>query len=234
LAKRHGNNPCLIGAAGVGKTSVARGIAQRIAEAEDVLSLDDRIIIEIPLSELIAGTGVRGALASRLGALRKEVAASANRVVLFFDEIHQLFAGEAAEEIGAELKLALAKGELPCIGATTREDYAKVIEADQALARRFSVVEIEEPSREDAYLVLEALSEKLSVHHRVAYDDAALALTIGWSVRYLPGRALPDKAVSIVDLAGARARRRGLERVTPEAVAEIVAELADMPVERLL
>ncbi len=234
LAKRHANNPCLIGAAGVGKTSVARGIAQRIAEAEDVLSLDDRIIIEIPLSELIAGTGVRGALASRLGALRKEVAASANRVVLFFDEIHQLFAGEAAEEIGAELKLALAKGELPCIGATTREDYAKVIEADQALARRFSVVEIEEPSREDAYLVLEALSEKLSVHHRVAYDDAALALTIGWSVRYLPGRALPDKAVSIVDLAGARARRRGLERVTPEAVAEIVAELADMPVERLL
>ncbi|MBK9000663.1 MAG: ATP-dependent Clp protease ATP-binding subunit [Myxococcales bacterium] len=234
LAKRHGNNPCLVGAAGVGKTSVARGIAQRIADADSVLSLDDRIIVEIPLSELIAGTGVRGALASRLGSLRKEVAASGNRVVLFFDELHQLFAGDAAEEIGAELKLALAKGELPCIGATTREDYAKIIERDAALARRFSVVEIDEPSREDAYLVLEALSEKLSLHHHVGYDPAALALTIGWSVRYLPGRALPDKAVSIVDLAGARTRRRGGELVTPEAVAEVVAELADMPVERLL
>jgi len=234
LAKRHGNNPCLVGVAGVGKTSVVRGIAQRIVDAEDVLSLDDRIIVEIPLSELVAGTGVRGALASRLGALKKEVAASGNRVVLFFDEIHQLFAGDAAEEIGAELKLALAKGELPCIGATTREDYAKIIEGDAALARRFSLVEVDEPSREDAYLVLEALAERLSLHHTVRYDDAALALCIGWSVRYLPGRALPDKAVSIVDLAGARTRRRGGQLVTPEAVAEVVAELADMPVERLL
>ena len=234
LAKRHGNNPCLVGAAGVGKTSVVRGIAQRIALADAVASLDDRLIVEIPLSELIAGTGVRGALASRLGAIRKEVAASGNRVVLFFDEVHQLFAGDAAEEIGAELKLALAKGELPCIGATTREDYAKAIESDAALARRFSLVEIDEPSREDAYLVLEAVAEKLSLHHGLPYDEAALALTIGWSVRYLPGRALPDKAVSIVDLAGARAHRRGLAVVSPEAVAEIVAELADMPVERLL
>ncbi|MCC6899611.1 MAG: ATP-dependent Clp protease ATP-binding subunit [Polyangiaceae bacterium] len=234
LGKRHGNNPCLVGVAGVGKTSVVRGIAQRIAQADAVASLDDRIIVEIPLSELIAGTGVRGALASRLGAIRKEVAASGHRVVLFFDELHQLFAGDAAEEIGAELKLALAKGELPCIGATTREDYAKVIESDAALARRFSLIEIDEPSREDAYLVLEAAAEKLSVHHGVPYDDAALALTIGWSVRYLPGRALPDKAVSIVDLAGARAHRRGLTLVSAEAVAEIVAELADMPVERLL
>lgn len=234
LAKRHGNNPCLIGAAGVGKTSIVRGIAQRIVEADDVLSLDERIIVEIPLSELIAGTGVRGALATRLGSLRREVSASSGRVVLFFDEIHQLFAGDAADEIGADLKLALAKGELPCIGATTREEYAKIIEADAALARRFSVVEIDEPSREDAYLVLEALAEKLSAHHGLRYDEAALALCIGWSVRYLPGRALPDKAVSIVDLAGARTRRRGGDVVTPEAVAEVVAELADMPVERLL
>ncbi len=234
LAKRQGNNPCLVGVTGVGKTSVVRGLAQRIAEARDVVSLDDRIIIEIPVGELVAGTGVRGALAQRVGALRKEVLASGGRVVLFFDEIHQLFLGDAAEELAGDLKLALARGELPCIGATTHEEYKKAIESDAALARRFSVVEVEEPSREDAYLILGALANRLEQHHKVSYDEDALALSIGWSVRYLPGRALPDKAVSVVDLAGARTRRRGGRKVTAENVAEVVAEMADMPVERLL
>lgn len=234
LAKREGNNPCLVGVAGVGKTSVVRGLAQRIASQRDVASLDDKIIIEIPVGELLAGTGLRGALAARLGAMRKEVAASGGRIVLFFDEIHQLFSGEAAEEISGELKLALARGELPCIGATTLEEYQKAIGHDAALARRFSLVEIEEPCREDAYLVLEALRPRLEAHHRVRYADEALALGVAWSVRYLPGRALPDKAVSILDLAGARTRRRGKPEVVADAVAEVVAELADMPVERLL
>lgn len=234
LAKREGNNPCLVGIAGVGKTSIARGLAQRIAAAEDVASLDDKIVVEIPVGELVAGTGVRGALAARLGAIRREVMASGGRVVVFFDEIHQLFVGEAAEEIGSELKLALARGELPCIGATTLEEYQKAIGSDAALARRFSLVEIEEPSREDAYLVLEALRPRLESHHRVRYLDEALALGVAWSVRYLPGRALPDKAVSILDLAGARTRRRSKTEVSADAVAEVVAELADMPVERLL
>ncbi len=234
LAKRQGNNPCLVGGAGVGKTSVARGIAQSIVEQRDVASLDDRILIEIPIAELIAGTGVRGALAGRLAALKKEVRLAGGRVVLFFDEIHQLFGGEAAEEMAGDLKLALSRGELPCIGATTFDEYRRFIEADSALARRFTVVEVDEPSREDAYLVLESVAQKLARHHRVAFDDEALALTVNWSVRYLPGRALPDKAVSIVDLAGARARRRGAARVTPEAVAEVVAGLAGMPMDRLL
>lgn len=234
LAKREGNNPCLVGVAGVGKTSVVRGLAQRIASAKDVQSLDDKIIVEIPVSELIAGTGVRGALAQRVGAIRREVLAARGRIVVFFDEIHQLFTGEAADEIGSELKLALARGELPCIGATTIEEYQRAIGSDAALARRFSLVEIEEPSREDAYLVLEALKPRLEAHHRVRYEAEALALGVAWSVRYLPGRALPDKAVSILDLAGARARRRGKAQVAADTVAEVVAELADMPVERLL
>ena len=130
LAKREGNNPCLVGIAGVGKTSIVRGLAQRIAAAEDVLSLDDRVIVQIPISELVAGTGVRGALASRIGVLRKEVLLAKGRVVLFFDEIHQLFVGEAAEEIASELKIAFSRGELPCIGATTPEDFQKALEAD--------------------------------------------------------------------------------------------------------
>jgi ATP-dependent Clp protease ATP-binding subunit ClpC len=234
LAKREGNNPCLVGVAGVGKTSVVRGLAQRIADAQDVQSLDDRIIVQIPISELIAGTGVRGALAARIGAIRREVMLSRGKVVLFFDELHQLFSGEGAEEIASELKIALARGELPCIGATTLEEYQRAIGGDAALARRFTLVEVEEPSREETFLILDALRHRLESHHQVRYHTEALALGVAWSIRYLPGRALPDKALSILDLAGARTRRRARLEVTAESVAEVVAELADMPVERLL
>jgi ATP-dependent Clp protease ATP-binding subunit ClpC len=234
LAKREGNNPCLVGVSGVGKTSVVRGLAQRIADGRDVQALDDRLVIQIPIGELIAGTAVRGALAGRVAAIRKEVRAARGRVVIFFDEIHQLFLGEAAEEIASELKLALARGELPCIGATSLEEFQKAIGHDAALARRFGLVELEEPSREDAFLILDALRPRLEQHHRVTYQREALALGVAWSMRYLPGRALPDKAVSILDLAGARTRRRGKVEVGTQAVAEVVAELSDMPVERLL
>lgn len=230
LAKRQGNNPCLIGAAGVGKTSVARGIAAAMVASEK----DDRLVIEIPISELVAGTGVRGALAGRLAALKKEVKAAGDRVVLFFDEIHQLFSGEAAEEIAGDLKLSLARGELPCIGATSTAEYRRVIESEPALARRFSPIEIEEPGKEDAFLILSSLSARLESHHRVTYDEESLALSIAWSVRYLPGRCLPDKAVGVLDLAGARARRRGNPTVTPKEVAEVISAEANMPVERLL
>jgi ATP-dependent Clp protease ATP-binding subunit ClpC len=234
LAKREGNSPCLVGVSGVGKTSVVRGLAQRIADGRDVQALDDRLVIQIPIGELVAGTAVRGALAGRIAQIRKEVLAARGRVVLFFDEIHQLFLGEAAEEIASELKLALARGELPCIGATTLEEFQKAIGNDAALARRFGLVEIDEPSREAAFLILEALRPRLEQHHRVRYERDALALGVAWSIRYLPGRALPDKAVSILDLAGARTRRRGKSEVSAEAVAEVVAELCDMPVARLL
>jgi ATP-dependent Clp protease ATP-binding subunit ClpC len=234
LAKREGNNPCLVGVSGVGKTSVVRGLAQRIAEGRDVQALDDRVVIQIPIGELIAGTAVRGALAGRIAQIRKEVLSARGRVVLFFDEIHQLFLGEAAEEIASELKVSLARGELPCIGATTLEEYQKAIGHDAALSRRFGLVEVEEPSREDAFLILDALRPRLEQHHRVSYLQEALALGVAWSIRYLPGRALPDKAISILDLAGARTRRRGKTEVSSQAVAEVVAELSDMPVERLL
>ncbi len=230
LAKRQGNNPCFIGGAGVGKTSVVRGLAAALVGVPD----EDRIIIEIPIAELLAGTGVRGALAGRLAALKKEVHASGGRVILFFDEIHQLFSGEGAEEVSSELKLSLARGELPCIGATSTQEYQKVFEHDAALSRRFSAIEIEEPCREDAFLILSSLASRLESHHRVEYQQEALALSIAWSVRYLPGRCLPDKAVQILDLAGARARRRGAELVDPHAVAEVVSAQANMPLERLM
>ncbi len=233
LAKRHENSPLLVGGPGVGKTSVVRALAAQVAASDSTTSLDDRIVVEIPVADLLAGTGVRGALAARMSALRKEVGQAAGRVVLFFDEIHQLFS-DASDEITGELKSALQKGELPCIGTTTPEDLKRVIDADPALMRRFTFVEVEEPSREDAYLILEALAPGLSGHHGVAYETEALALSVAWSIRYLPGRALPDKAVQVIDLAGARSRRRGAASVGSNTVAEIVAEAADMPVERLL
>jgi ATP-dependent Clp protease ATP-binding subunit ClpC len=234
LAKRQGNCPCLLGPAGVGKTSVVRGLAQRIADGEGVEGLDDRVIVEITLAALLAGTGVRGSLAERMAELRAEVTAARGRVVLFFDEIHSLFGPEAGEEATTELKIALARGELPCIGATTPEDFRRVIDADAALARRFTIVDIDEPAPEEAYLALECLLPALEKHHGARYAKETLAATIQWSVRYVPSRALPDKAVGILDLAGARTRRRGEEEVTVEQVAEVVSELAHVPLERLL
>jgi ATP-dependent Clp protease ATP-binding subunit ClpC len=233
LAKKRANSPCLIGAAGVGKTSVVRGVALRIATGEDVASLDDRILVEIEPSALLSGTGVRGALAERVAQIKNEAQRSGGRVVVFFDEIHALFA-DAADEGATELKAALTKGELACIGATTEGEFRRLFDSDPQLARRLTPVEILPLSPEDAFLVLEQVVPSFGLHHKVSYTSEALASSIAWSVRYVPGRALPDQAISILDLAGARARRRSLTEVGPEQVAEVVSELALVPVERLL
>ncbi len=192
LAKRQGNCPCLVGPAGVGKTSVVRGLAQRIADGQDVGPLDDRIVVEIDASSLLAGTGVRGALAERMAQIKGEALRAEGRVVLFFDELHSLLAAD--EEAAAELKVALSRGELACISATTPEDYKRVVLADAALARRLTAIEV---------------------------------------VELAPG-ALPDKAVSVLDLAGARARRRGDREVGREQIAGVVSETTGVPIERLL
>jgi ATP-dependent Clp protease ATP-binding subunit ClpC len=234
LAKRQANNPCLVGFAGVGKTSVVRGIAARIAAGKDVASLDDRIVVEIEPSALLGGTGMRGALAERIVQMKQEVMRTNGRVVLFFDELHTLFGGDAGEEAAGELKSALAKGELPCIGATTIDEYRRAIDTDPALARRFTPIEVVELSPEAAFLALEQVAPLFEKHHAARYTKEALAASVTWSVRYIPGKALPDKAVGILDLAGARARRRGIGDVSPEQIAEVVSELADVPTERLL
>ncbi len=234
LAKRHANNACLVGAPGVGKTSVVRGLAQRIADGVDVACFEDKVVIGIEPAAMLAGTGVRGSLAERLVQLKSEVARAKGRVVLFFDEMHVLFGPDAGDEASSELRLALARGEIVCIGATTEQDFRRVADADPGLARCFTSIEVTELSPEEALLAIEGVAPLFEKHHHCTYDENALAKAVTWSMRYLPSKALPDKAVQILDLAGARARRRSEKAVDVEHVAEVISELAGVPEERLL
>jgi ATP-dependent Clp protease ATP-binding subunit ClpC len=227
LAKRHGNCPCLVGPAGVGKTSVVHGLAQRIADGTG-----DRVVVEIDAAGLLAGTGVRGALAERMAQIRAEVGQSDGRVVLFFDELHAVLTAD--DEATAELKVSLGRGELACIGATTVEDYKRVVLADAALSRRLTAIEVAELSPDEAVLALERVAPAFERHHGVRFSDDAIAAAVAWTARYMPDRALPDKAVGVLDLAGARAKRRGERELGREQVAEIVSETTGVPVERLL
>lgn len=237
LARRRGNNPLLVGAPGVGKTAVVEGLARAIVEqarrGKNHGQREPFIVLEVAASSLLAGTGVRGALSERIQTLRKEVAES-GRVLLFIDEIHSVLGGVEGDGLGSELKTALARGELPVIGATTDAEYRRIFERDAALARRFTRIELSEPSRADTLLILKGIVPQYSSHHGVKYVAEALEAAIDLSVRYMPLRQLPDKAIGLLDQAAARVRRSGESVVDRVAVARVVSELVQVPVERLL
>ena len=209
LSRRTKNNPVLIGEAGVGKTAIVEGLAQRILKADVPEGLKNKTIFSLDMGALIAGAKYRGEFEERLKAVLKEVQGSEGRIILFIDEIHTIVGAgkaEGAMDAGNLLKPMLARGELHCIGATTIDEYRKNIEKDPALERRFQPVLVEEPGVEDTISILRGLRERFEVHHGVRIADAALVEASVLSHRYITDRQLPDKAIDLIDEAAAMIR----------------------------
>ncbi|MFT7583541.1 MAG: ATP-dependent Clp protease ATP-binding subunit ClpC, partial [Myxococcota bacterium] len=238
LNKRRSNNPCLVGEPGVGKTAIVEGLARAIRERGDHLTvLRDRIIISLDVGSLVAGTELRGSFSRRMAKLKEEVRESEGRVIVFIDEIHTLVgagSGEGALDAANDLKAALARGEFPCIGATTPKEYHRHIEKDAALERRFQPIEVDEPSEEDALTIVKGVIEHYEDHHGVMYEPEALEAAVRMSRRYIVDRRLPDKAFNLVDTAAARVVRHGKEVVEVADIASVVAEMTQIPLDRLL
>lgn len=202
LSRRTKNNPILIGEAGVGKTAIAEGLANRIAMGDVPESLKDKELVSLDLGILIAGTKYRGEFEERLKNILKEIEKSDGKIILFIDEIHTIVGAGAAEgslDASNMLKPALARGELRAIGATTIKEYQKHIEKDPALQRRFQPVYVNEPSIEDAVAILRGLKEKYELYHGVRITDDAIISAVNLSSRYISDRFLPDKAVDLID-----------------------------------
>ena len=236
LGKRRTNNPCLLGEPGVGKTAVVEGVAQRLLQLRGTLA--EKVLVELDMATLVAGTQLRGSFSEKLNALKEEVRRAEGRVVVFIDEIHTLVGagstGEGPQDAANELKTAMARGEFPCIGATTHDEYRKFISADPALERRFTAVVVNEPSVSETVEILQGIIGRYEEHHALRYLPEALEAAASLASRYVTDRFMPDKAISVVDLAGSRCHREGREVVEASDVARVVAKLAGVPEERLL
>jgi ATP-dependent Clp protease ATP-binding subunit ClpC len=232
LCRRTKNNPVLLGEAGVGKTAIVEGLAQRIIAGDVPEILHDKRIVVLDLAMMVAGTKYRGQFEERIKAVMNEVR-RAKSVVLFIDELHTLVgAGGAEGAIDASnvLKPALARGEIQCIGATTFDEYRKYIEKDAALARRFQPITVDPPSNEQTVEILKGLRDRYESHHRVQITDGAIRSAVDLSSRYITGRVQPDKSIDVLDEAGARVRIKSMTK--PPDLAELEAQIEKLSVEK--
>ncbi len=214
LCRRTKNNPVLLGEAGVGKTAIVEGFAQRVVSGDVPEILADKRIVVLDLAMMVAGTKYRGQFEERIKAVMNEVRRAKN-TILFIDELHTLVGAGGAEgaiDAANVLKPALARGEIQCIGATTFDEYRKYIEKDNALARRFQEIVVEPTSRDETIEILKGLRERYEEHHRVKFTDEAVIAAVEMSERYITARCLPDKAIDVIDEAGARVRLRTMSK----------------------
>jgi ATP-dependent Clp protease ATP-binding subunit ClpC len=232
LCRRTKNNPVLLGEAGVGKTAIVECLAQRVVDGNVPELLRDRRIVVLDLAMMVAGTKYRGQFEERIKAVMNEVRRAKN-TILFIDELHTLVgAGGAEGAIDASnvLKPALARGEIQCIGATTLDEYRKYIEKDGALERRFQQIIVNPPSKDETIQILEGLRDRYEAHHRVQITKDAMESAVELSDRYISGRCLPDKAIDVIDEAGARVRLKGMTR--PPDLKEIDAQIEQLNQEK--
>ncbi|MEY2496344.1 MAG: ATP-dependent Clp protease ATP-binding subunit ClpC [Verrucomicrobiota bacterium] len=232
LCRRTKNNPVLLGEAGVGKTAIAEGLAQEIASGNVPELLRDKKVVTLDLALMVAGTKYRGQFEERIKAVMDEIRRSKN-VILFIDELHTIVGAGSAEgamDASNIIKPALSRGELQCVGATTLNEYRKYIEKDAALERRFQTVKVEAPTIEETILILKGLRPKYEQHHKAKLTDEALETAVKLSERYITGRFLPDKAIDVMDEAGARARINAMTR--PPDVKEIEKEIEEIRIEK--
>ncbi len=232
LCRRTKNNPVLLGEAGVGKTAIVEGLAQRIISKDIPDLLFDRRLVVLDLALMVAGTKYRGQFEERIKAVMNEVRRAGN-VILFIDELHTLVgAGGAEGAIDASnvLKPALSRGEIQCIGATTFDEYRKYIEKDNALARRFQSITVEPPGKTQTIEILKGLRERYETHHRVRITDEAIEQAVELSDRYITGRVQPDKSIDVIDEAGARVRLQSMTK--PPNLAEIEEKIERLSVSK--
>jgi len=237
LKRRRKNNPLLVGDAGVGKTAIVEGLARMIVEGKTPKFLANTNVYALDIGALLAGTRYRGDFEERLKAVLDALEKEEPRPILFIDEMHTIVGAGSTSggsmDASNMIKPALASGKMRCIGATTHEEHRQHVTRDRAFARRFQVIDVDEPSRDDCVQIVLGLKSEYEKHHEVTYTREAIEAAVDLSLRYIPDRRLPDKAIDIIDESGAKASLRGVKEVTLELVRDVVSGMARVPPENV-